>query len=125
MIRDIPVVPPDSVIHTFSHLTPSQTNLVLTQDVDNLAHTSFFLRNDEWSHYLLDAWFDPLYRSYNFQKAELHAQRPEMKHQLPLLGCWKEETASLRVDEEDPISYQSLARVGEGARTSQGSSKSS
>jgi mannan polymerase II complex MNN11 subunit len=73
MIRDIPVVPPDSVIHTFSHLTPSQTNLILTQDVDNLAHTSFLLRNDEWSHYLLDAWFDPLYRSYNFQKAELHA----------------------------------------------------
>jgi mannan polymerase II complex MNN11 subunit len=73
MIRDIPVVPPDSVIHTFSHLTPSQTNLILTQDVDNLAHTSLLLRNDEWSHYLLDAWFDPLYRSYNFQKAELHA----------------------------------------------------
>lgn len=73
MIRDVPVVPPDSVIHTFSHLTPSQTNLILTQDVDNLAHTSLFLRNDEWSHYLLDAWFDPLYRSYNFQKAELHA----------------------------------------------------
>ena len=73
MIKDLPVVPPDSVIHTFSHLTPSQTHLILSQDLDNLAHTSLILRNSDWSHYFLDAWFDPLYRAYNFQKAEGHA----------------------------------------------------
>ena len=73
MIRDVPVVPPDSVIRTFSHLTSSQTDLVLTQDLDNLAHTSMLLRNSAWSRYLLDVWFDPLYRAYNFQKAEQHA----------------------------------------------------
>ena len=85
MLKDIPVVPPDSVIHTFSHLKPSQVYLILTQDTDNVAHTSFILRNteaipvvtghskDSWSQYFLDAWFDPLYRAYAFQKAENHA----------------------------------------------------
>lgn len=85
MLKDIPVVPPDSVIHTFSHLKPSQVDLILTQDEDNVAHTSFILRNteaipvfagepkDSWTQYFLDAWFDPLYRAYAFQKAENHA----------------------------------------------------
>ncbi|EXJ63931.1 hypothetical protein A1O7_00266 [Cladophialophora yegresii CBS 114405] len=81
MLKDIPVVPPDSVIHTFSHLKPARTHLILSQDIDNLAHTSFILRNtpfsaqtpDNWAHYFLDAWFDPLYRAYAFQKAENHA----------------------------------------------------
>lgn len=85
MLKDIPVVPPDSVIHTFSHLKPSQVYLILTQDAGNVAPTSFILRNtdavevgasqprDTWSQYFLDAWFDPLYRAYAFQKAENHA----------------------------------------------------
>lgn len=85
MRKDIPVVPPDSVIHTFSHLRPSQVYLILTQDKGNVAPTSFILRNtrnvpvstgqpkDTWSEYFLDAWFDPLYRAYAFQKAENHA----------------------------------------------------
>ncbi|EXJ95046.1 hypothetical protein A1O1_00164 [Capronia coronata CBS 617.96] len=81
MLKDVPVVPPDSVIHTFSHLRPSRTHLILSQDADNIAHTSFILRNtpftptttDNWAHYFLDAWFDPLYRAYLFQKAENHA----------------------------------------------------
>jgi mannan polymerase II complex MNN11 subunit len=28
---------------------------------------------DNWAHYFLDSWFDPLYRAYAFQKAENHA----------------------------------------------------
>ena len=60
-------------------------HLILCQDMDNIAHNSFILRNtaaipvasdqprDYWSQYFLDAWFDPLYRSYAFQKAENHA----------------------------------------------------
>ncbi|KMU88884.1 alpha-1,2-galactosyltransferase [Coccidioides immitis H538.4] len=40
MLKDIPVVPPDS---------------------------------GEWAKFFLDAWFDPLYRRYNFAKAETHA----------------------------------------------------
>ena len=79
--KDVPVVPPDSVIHTFSHITPSHAHLILTQDMDNIGHTNLILRNtpptphstDNWAHYFLDAWFDPLYRQYAFQKAENHA----------------------------------------------------
>ncbi|KAF3765844.1 family 34 glycosyltransferase [Cryphonectria parasitica EP155] len=73
MIVDHPVVPPDSIIHTFSHLGGGDVDLVLTQDKEGLVTSSFVLRNSEWSRYLLETWFDPIYRSYNFQKAETHA----------------------------------------------------
>jgi mannan polymerase II complex MNN11 subunit len=73
MLRDMPVVPPDSVIKTFSHLKSERVDLVLTQDNDGLGQGSFILRQGEWAHYFLDTWFDPLYRSYNFQRAEGHA----------------------------------------------------
>lgn len=73
MIIDHPVVPPDSIIHTFKHLRGDDIDLVVTQDKDGLATSSFVLRNSEWSRYFVETWFDPIYRSYNFQKAELHA----------------------------------------------------
>ncbi|CAN8103603.1 unnamed protein product [Discula destructiva] len=73
MIVDHPVVPPDSIIKTFSHLSGAGVDLVLTQDKDGLATSSFILRNSEWSRFFLETWFDPIYRSYNFQKADLHA----------------------------------------------------
>jgi mannan polymerase II complex MNN11 subunit len=80
MLKDIPVVPPDSVIHTFSHLTAAKASLILTQDSEQLSHGSFLLRNtggskesNDWAKFFLDTWFDPLYRRYNFQKAEGHA----------------------------------------------------
>lgn len=73
MITNHPVVPPDSVIKTFAHLKGDRIDLVLTQDKEGLAHGSFVVRRGEWAKYFLDAWFDPLYRSYNFQKAEQHA----------------------------------------------------
>jgi len=73
MITDVPVVPPDSVIKTFSHLKGDRIDLVLTQDKEGLLHNSFIIRRGEWAKYFLDAWFDPLYRSYNFQKSEQHA----------------------------------------------------
>lgn len=73
MLKDKPVVPPDSVIHTFSHLKGDKIDLVLTQDGEGLCQESFILRQGEWAQFFLDTWFDPLYRSYNFQKAEGHA----------------------------------------------------
>ncbi|KAI9848254.1 MAG: hypothetical protein M1838_000610 [Thelocarpon superellum] len=73
MLKDIPVVPPDSVIKTFSHLRGDRIDLVLTQDGDGLSQDSFVLRQGDWAPFFLDAWFDPLYRQYNFQKAEVHA----------------------------------------------------
>lgn len=73
MIVDKPVVPPDSVIKTFSHLRGERVDFILTQDREGLASGSFLVRTGEWAKFFLDAWFDPLYRSYNFQKAEAHA----------------------------------------------------
>ena len=73
MITDKPVVPPDSVIKTFSHLKGERVDFVLAQDREGLAGGSLLIRNTDWAKFFLDAWFDPLYRSYNFQKAEGHA----------------------------------------------------
>lgn len=73
MLKNHPVVPPDSVIKTFPHLKSHQVDLIVTQDNTGLAQGSFILRRGEWSKFFLDTWFDPLYRSYNFQKADAHA----------------------------------------------------
>lgn len=73
MIKDQPIVPPDSVIKTFGHLRGDQIHFALTQDKDGLSSSSFIVRNGDWARFLIDTWFDPLYRSYNFQKAETHA----------------------------------------------------
>lgn len=73
MLVDHPVVPPDSIIKTFAHLSGEDIDFVLTQDKEGLATSSYVLRNSEWARFLLETWFDPIYRSYNFQKAETHA----------------------------------------------------
>lgn len=73
MLKDKPVVPPDSVIHTFGHLKGDKVDFVLTQDSEGLCQESMILRRGDWTNFFLDVWFDPLYRSYNFQKAEGHA----------------------------------------------------
>ena len=85
MLKDKPVVPPDSVIHTFSHLKGDKIDLVLTQDGEGLCQESFILRRGEWSKFFLDVWFDPLYRSYNFQKAEGHALVSDKASSRPLV----------------------------------------
>ena len=73
MLTNAPVVPPECVIKTFSNLKGDRIDFVITQDKDGLAPSSFVVRNGEWAKFFLDAWFDPIYRSYNFQKAEYHA----------------------------------------------------
>ncbi|KAI2642222.1 galactosyl transferase GMA12/MNN10 family-domain-containing protein [Xylaria nigripes] len=73
MLKDQPIVPPESIIKTFSHLKADDVDLVITQDKEGLATSSLVLRNGEWAKFFLDTWFDPMYRSYNFQRAETHA----------------------------------------------------
>ena len=72
MLRGQPIIPPDSVITTFKHLKGEQIHFALTQDQHGLGSGSFMLRQGDWAKFLLDTWFDPLYRSYNFQRAETH-----------------------------------------------------
>ncbi|KAF2185258.1 glycosyltransferase family 34 protein [Zopfia rhizophila CBS 207.26] len=73
MIVNEPVVPPDSVIKTFGNLKGERVDVIVTQDKDGLSQSSFVVRQGAWAKFFLDAWFDPIYRSYNFQKAEAHA----------------------------------------------------
>jgi hypothetical protein len=73
ILTDKPVVPPDSVIKTLAHPHGERVDFILSQDRDGLAGGSLLIRNTDWAKFFLDAWFDPLYRSYNFQKAEGHA----------------------------------------------------
>lgn len=73
MIVDTPIVPPDSVIKTYAGLKGNSVDFVITQDKDGLSEKSFILRRGEWAKFFLDVWFDPLYRTYNFQRAERHA----------------------------------------------------
>lgn len=73
MLKDVPVVPPDSIIKTFSHLKPEDVDLIISTDHEDLNPGSFVLRQGDFARFFLDMWFDPLYRKYNFQKAEMHA----------------------------------------------------
>ena len=73
MIKDYPVVPPDSIIKTFSHLKSENIDFIVSQDKEGLVHKSVVIRNGEWAKFFIETWMDPLYRSYNFQKAERHA----------------------------------------------------
>ncbi|KAI5791646.1 galactosyl transferase GMA12/MNN10 family-domain-containing protein [Peziza echinospora] len=70
MIKDAPIVPPYSVIHTYKFTPADKINFVLTQDDDGLSTTSYLVRQCPWSRFLLDVWMDPLFRLYGFQKAE-------------------------------------------------------
>jgi mannan polymerase II complex MNN11 subunit len=73
MQRDIPVVPPDSVIRTYKHIPPERIQFIISQDHDGLQPGSMIIRNGAWARFFLDAWYDPMFRFYNFQKAEQHA----------------------------------------------------
>ena len=86
ILRDIPVVPPDSVIKTSKSLTADAVDVILTQDKQGVSTESFVLRQGEWAKFFLDAWFNPLYRSYNFQKAELHALEHLIQYVLLLFS---------------------------------------
>lgn len=83
MIVNVPVVPPDSVIKTFAHLNGDRIDVVLTQDKEGLSPASFIVRRGDWAKYFLDVWFDPIYRGYNFQKADTHALEHIVQYVIP------------------------------------------
>lgn len=72
-IPEQPVVPPDSVIRTLPRRRTQNIDFIVTQDHEGLSQSSFIVRRGDWAKYFLDSWYDPLYRSYNFQRAEGHA----------------------------------------------------
>lgn len=72
MLNDISVVPPNSAVKTVSHLSADEAELIFTLDAEDLSTGSFIIKQGEFAGFFLDAWFDPLYRKYNFAKAETH-----------------------------------------------------
>lgn len=71
--RDIPVVPPDSIIRTYRHVPAEKVQMILSQDKTGLQVGSIILKAGTWAQYFLDAWYDPMFRFYNFQKGEQNA----------------------------------------------------
>jgi mannan polymerase II complex MNN11 subunit len=71
MLKNVPIVPPDSIIKTFA-LKQKDVDLILTQDSEDLTPSSFILKNGDFARFFLDLWFEPLFRSYRFAKAETH-----------------------------------------------------
>ncbi|PYH96254.1 hypothetical protein BO71DRAFT_448802 [Aspergillus ellipticus CBS 707.79] len=72
MRKDASVVPPDSIIKTFSHIQAQDVDLIITTDNEDMNPGSFVLKQGDFAKFFLDLWFDPLYRTYNFAKAETH-----------------------------------------------------
>ncbi|KAK9240318.1 galactosyl transferase GMA12/MNN10 family-domain-containing protein [Lipomyces kononenkoae] len=70
VLRDVPVVPPDSTIRTYRHVPADRMKFIISQDHEGFQTGSFILKNGEYAWYVLDAWFDKLYQEYKFQKAE-------------------------------------------------------
>lgn len=60
MLRDVPVVPPDSVIRTLKTGSSESMQFILSQDYSGLNTKSFLLRNSDFAKYLLEAWTEPV-----------------------------------------------------------------
>ncbi|KAI9680206.1 MAG: hypothetical protein M1829_001443 [Trizodia sp. TS-e1964] len=111
VLKEIPVVPHDHVIKTFSHQKGEHIDLVLTQDTTGLSVGSFILRRGDWARFLLDSWFDPLLRSFNFQKADEHALEHIVQWHATIL------TSLALVPQRTMSSYNSLHRANDAKKS--------
>jgi mannan polymerase II complex MNN11 subunit len=65
MIRDAPILPPESVIHTYKRVPSDQIRFILTQNDRGVSTASFLVTNDPlYGHILMGYWMDPLHRAY-------------------------------------------------------------
>lgn len=71
--RNVPIVPPDSIIKTYKHVPAERMQFILSQDKGGLLPGSMIMKSGAWANYFLDAWYDPMFRFYNFAKGEKHA----------------------------------------------------
>lgn len=66
MIRNAPIIPPESIIHTYRRVPADRIKFIVTQNDRGISTTSFLLRNDDmYGGVLLNYWIDPLHRSYD------------------------------------------------------------
>lgn len=66
MIRDAPIIPPESIIHTYKRVGADQIKFIITQNDRGLSTASFLVTNDElYGRMLMGYWADPLHRTYS------------------------------------------------------------
>lgn len=65
IMRDMPIIPPESLIHTYSQVSAEQIRLIMLQDDLGMNAASFLIRNDPlYGQLLMDYLRDPLHRNY-------------------------------------------------------------
>lgn len=65
MIRDAPIIPPQSIIHTYKHVPADQIKFITTQNEAGISMNSYLIRNDQlYGRMLFDYLRDPLHRTY-------------------------------------------------------------
>jgi mannan polymerase II complex MNN11 subunit len=66
MLRDVPITPPDSVIHSYKRIPAEQVRFIASRNDRGISTASFLVSNDVFfGQILLDYWRDPLHRSYH------------------------------------------------------------
>lgn len=65
VLKDEPVVPPDSVIRTLKSASFETIQFILSQDHSGLNTKSFLLKNGDFARYLLDTWAEPVRKLYS------------------------------------------------------------
>lgn len=71
MFRDKPIVPPESIVHTYKRNSASKVKLIMLQNDLGINMSSFLVRQDQlYGRVLMDYLMDPLHRKYQgFQDA--------------------------------------------------------
>ncbi|ANB15913.1 Mnn11p [Sugiyamaella lignohabitans] len=65
IIRDAPILPPSSVVHTYKRVPAEKIRLIVTQNDRGISTSSFLVSNDQiYGHILIGYWMDPLQRGY-------------------------------------------------------------
>lgn len=65
MLRDVPIMPPECVVHTYKRVPGDQIRFIATQNDRGISTASFIVSNDPYfGQVLFDYWMDPLHRSY-------------------------------------------------------------
>lgn len=60
MLRDVPIIPPDSVIKTLKSTSAESAQLVISHDHAGMNTQSFVLRNGEFAKFFLESWTQPV-----------------------------------------------------------------
>lgn len=71
MLRDVPVIPPSGIIHSYKRVPARDIQLLLTQDDAGLTSASMIISNDQYGQVITDYWRDPLqYKYEDFRKQQ-------------------------------------------------------